>query len=93
MAQSCLYPNSGYHTIDKINKYFKSKENEIVVVFAISFYLKALMQMHSLGSDREIRRNNLHTFTQVSFNDVSSPLITSTGMGGIEEFLGMCVMP
>lgn len=91
MAHSCLHPNSGYHTTDKINKNFKSKENKIVIVFAISFYLKILMQMHILGSEKI--RNNLQTFTGVSFNYVSSPCITSLVTGGTEEFLGMCVMP
>lgn len=93
MARSCLYPNSGYRTTDKINKNFKPKENKIVLVFAISFYLKVLMQMRILGSGKKIRRNNLHAFTGVSFNDVSRPCITSIGMGGTEEFLGMYVMP
>lgn len=49
--------------------------------------------MNILGSDKKIRRNNFHTFTEVSFNDVSSPLTTSIGTGGTEEFLEMCVVP
>lgn len=93
MAHSCSYPDSGYHTTDKINKNFKSKEKNIIVVFAISFYLKGFMQMHILGSDKKMRRNNFHTFTEVSFNDVSSPLTTSIVTGGTEEFLEMCVVP
>lgn len=48
--------------------------------------------MHILGSEKKIR-NNLQTFTGVSFNYVSSPCITSVVTGGTEEFLGMCVMP
>lgn len=70
MAHNCLYPNLGYRTTDKINKYLKSKEKKTVVVFAISSYLKAFMQMHDLGLDKKIRRNNLHAFAGVSFNDV-----------------------
>jgi len=53
VAHSGLNPNSGYSTTDKISNYFKSKENKIVIVFAISFYLKALTQMCGLGPAKE----------------------------------------